>query len=152
MQSLIYRRAAIKDAELLLKWANDPDVRKNSINQSEIPWESHLKWFSNKLSSLNTEIYIFLNDSIPIGQLRLDLQENTWVIDYSIDRNYRGQGFGKLMLKQIIERFPEREFTAIVKIGNTHSSNIFSKLGFEKIEYKESTDLPLYKFVLKERK
>jgi UDP-2,4-diacetamido-2,4,6-trideoxy-beta-L-altropyranose hydrolase len=152
MKDLTHRNADIHDAELLLKWANDFDVRNNAINQAQITWENHLKWFSDKLKNINYEFYIFLLDNIPIGQIRLDLQESYWAIDYSVDKKYRGLGYGKLMVKEIIEKFPERKFLAIVKNGNIQSLSVFRNLNFQEIEFFELEEVCFNKYVLEERR
>lgn len=119
------------DAKLLFDWANEPEVRANSLNSEPIQWDNHLKWFTNKLNS-ESKMYILYDNTIPIGQIRFDFFDDNWVIDYSIDKKYRGKGFGKMMLELAIRNFNQGDILkAIVKKENLSSLKIFQKLGFE---------------------
>jgi len=132
--SLFLRKANKKDAELLFKWANDKAVRKNAINTEKINWENHLKWFKSKLQSNNAHLYILEKNKTPIGQIRIDKLNNYWIIDYSIDKNYRGLGYGKLIVKLLINLNKDKSFIAQVKKENIASISIFEKIGFLKKE------------------
>lgn len=149
--NLMFKLADISHAELLYNWANDPEVRNNAFNQNTIEWNQHLSWFNNKLNSSDSEIYIFYSADQPIGQVRIDYNDDNkqWIIDYSIDQKYRGKGYGFKILKLLIDHFVDRSFTALVKTENVFSSKIFRKLGFELLAEKghEST-ISIEKFVL----
>jgi RimJ/RimL family protein N-acetyltransferase len=128
---LFVRKATIEDAQQYFEWANDVAVRNNSFNKDQINWENHLKWFENKLLSSNTYLFIFYIDDLPVGQVRLDFQEDFWYIDYSIDREYRGKGMGTAMIKTIINKFPSYNIKAQVKKDNVGSLKVFEKTGFK---------------------
>jgi RimJ/RimL family protein N-acetyltransferase len=65
--------------------------------------------------------------------VRFEFENNQWLIDYSIGKSYRGKGFGKLMLKEILNYFKTSEpIIAYVKIENIASAKIFNSLGFQK--------------------
>ncbi len=133
-----FRKAIQPDIKLLFDWANDLDVRQNAINTRLITWESHQNWFQNRLESSTSKIFIFLIDEQPIGQVRFEFEKNQWLIDYSIDKLYRGKGLGKLMLKEILSYFKTSEpIIAYVKIENIASAKIFNSLGFKKNEIVE---------------
>lgn len=133
-----FRKAIEADVKVLFDWANDLDVRQNAINSQLITWEVHEKWFQNRLESSTSKIFIFLIDEQPIGQVRFELEKNQWLIDYSIDKLYRGKGLGKLMLKEILSYFKTREpIIAYVKIENIVSAKIFNSLDFVRKEIVE---------------
>lgn len=128
-----FRKAIEADIKLLFDWANDLEVRQNAINTQLISWEGHQKWFENRVESSTSKIFIFLIYEQPIGQVRFEFEKNQWLIDYSIDNLYRGKGFGKLMLKEILNYFKTSEpIIAYVKIENIASAKIFNSLGFKK--------------------
>lgn len=136
MESNVYlRRAGKEDAELFFKWVNEPVVRANSFNTELIPWENHQKWFEKVLADGGVRIYVLMQDNLPVGQVRLSFEDNKWQISYSIASAYRGQGYGKLILQLaenelvITGRAGEKLF-AEVKIHNTASQRIFSRLGY----------------------
>jgi RimJ/RimL family protein N-acetyltransferase len=143
-----YRTALINDIEILFKWANEEGVRNNALNKSPIKWEQHVKWFNEKLLNRNTVIWIFLLNNIPIGQIRLDYTENEWVIDYSVDKYFRGKGFGSKMISEIINKNKYIPLVGIVKKENVASRRIFEKLKFIKVENNtsEGNILNKYKF------
>lgn len=131
IQFLRMRPAQLKDAKLLFQWANDPTVRQNALNQKEILWKEHLKWFEKKLNSEHSNIYIYSLNDAPVGQVRLDKVRDRWEIDYSVQNSYRGMGLGKLMLKKVLELKQYRPLHAIVKPENISSSKTFEQLNFD---------------------
>lgn len=130
---LYLREAVIKNAELLFNWANEINVRRNSISQEPITWENHLKWFSKKLNDSDTKILILVSGDKFLGQIRIDLIDSYWNIDYSIDNQFRGKGLGKEIVKLLINKFESYQFKATVKKQNIASKKIFANLGFKKL-------------------
>ena len=133
------RRAVIQDDKLLFAWANDIDVRKNAFEQHEITWEEHIQWFQRKLSARDCYIYIASVNDRPVGQIRLDIEDNRALIDYSVDAASRGLGYGSKMLMQVLvlPGLPIDFFLACVKEGNTASAKVFEKCGFQKSARKQ---------------
>lgn len=128
------RDASKDDALLLFEWVNDKDVRLNSIDQDNVIWENHLKWFEKKLNSKDTFIYILTDGKINYGQIRIDNDNHWWTIDYSIDVNYRGKGFGSLIVNLLIEKYKIFNFKAFVKKSNLSSIHVFVKLNFNEVK------------------
>nr|WP_294859562.1 GNAT family N-acetyltransferase [uncultured Fluviicola sp.] len=129
------RRVNDEDALLLFDWANDPEVRNNAFNSDPIDWENHLKWFRGKLNNENSRIYILLDQSIPVGQIRFDREKDNWLIDYSISSSNRGKGFGKKIVSLALEEFgPETRLIAKVKPENAASLQVFKSNGFDLFE------------------
>jgi len=120
------------DFSLLLNWRNDEQVLKNSFDSNIIDEEEHRVWFNFKLSDTNTKVFIFeTKQNKPIGQVRLEKENDQWLIDYSVDSNFRGIGLGFLILNKVINFFGNEKFIAKVKSENTASIKTFEKLGFE---------------------
>lgn len=150
------REVVAGDERLLFDWANDEAVRVNAINSEKIIWEVHKKWFQNKLSDKNiTQIYIVENgDGHLIGQIRFDRQVDEAVIDYSIDKNFRGKGYGASILeygeRKIKKVWPDIErLVGVVKPENLVSRKCFKKAGFT--EKKEKNLLKFIKDMTNER-
>lgn len=142
---LSLREADIKDAELLFNWANEINVRTNSINQEPIIWENHLKWFSKKLNDSETKILILISEDKLLGQIRIDLVDSYWNIDYSIDNQFRGKGLGKEIVKLVLNKYEDYKFKATVKKQNKASIKVFANLGFQK-EQIESDVFDYFKY------
>lgn len=134
MATIFLREAQSGDAELLFSWANDIDVRRNAFSQHEITWEEHVQWFKRKLNDKDCHIYIAQTDSVPVGQIRLDIEGGKARIDYSVAAQRRGQGIGKEMLRQaeLIPDLGVSGFLAQVKTGNDASAAAFAACGFHR--------------------
>jgi RimJ/RimL family protein N-acetyltransferase len=130
--NFILRKAELNDIQLLFTWANDSEVRLQAFHQEPIVWEKHEAWFTRKMASPDTEIYILEKDSIPVGQIRFDFDalENGWVIDYSVEHGSRGKGIGKLLVSSGISMLNKKPVIALVKNANLPSAKIFEQLDF----------------------
>ena len=133
------RSASKADLDMYFEWANDTNVRANAIAKNRIEKKNHIKWFNSKLENENCFMYVIQADREPIGQIRFDVENSEAIIDYSVSANYRGKGYGKLLLMEGMnllknEAIPFTIFKAIVKKDNIASNTVFHKLGFEKIE------------------
>ena len=124
------RNATLEDAQLLFGWVNDPKVREMSINSNMIYWQGHLNWLIKKLESQTCKIFILEQNDIPVGQIRFEYFNEEWGIDYSIGKQYRGQGLGQVILELSIPFFCNYIIRAIVKQDNLPSNKIFKNLGF----------------------
>jgi len=130
------RKPRQEDCKLLWKWVNDPMVRQSAFNSKQITWKEHKAWFSNKLNDPQCVQYIALNGyDVSIGQIRFDIRESVAEIDYSIDKDFRGMGLGKMLLKSGIEAFCaeiEKPITiqGRVKKENQPSNRAFKYAGF----------------------
>lgn len=133
IHSLKIRRVLPKDSSLLLTWRNEKKVRENAFNSKKIDVSSHLDWFKEKISNSKTKMYILeTHKGSPIGQVRFEKYNDQWEIDYSIDKNYRNLGFGKIILEKGIKKFKNATFIAKVKNDNIASKRTFELLGFKK--------------------
>lgn len=130
------RKAQENDCELLWRWANDPKVREAAFNSENIAWEDHQAWFSDKQNDPDCIQYIALNShDVPIGQIRFDIKDSVAEIDYSVDKEFRGMGLGKMLLKRGIELFCAQEknpvtIQGLVKKENEPSNRSFQDAGF----------------------
>ena len=126
------REAGKNDCELLFNWANDFKVRTNSISKDPILWENHEKWFFEKINSDKSKIYILEIAGNPVGQIRFDYQNNSWVIDYSISSEMRGKGLGKILVNMSLPYFKGYNIAAFVHVTNYSSQAVFNQLNFIK--------------------
>lgn len=121
--------------DLLFKWCNDPECRKNSLQTHKITYEEHCAWFKNKMEDKNCYMYIAQIEDQPVGQIRVDVQDNEGRISYSVAKEHRGKGIGREMLS-LIEKQNEvcnmvARFVATVKKDNIGSRRCFEKLGYK---------------------
>jgi UDP-2,4-diacetamido-2,4,6-trideoxy-beta-L-altropyranose hydrolase len=138
------RKAQIEDVDIYFNWVNDEFVRNNSINNKPIPYEDHVNWFGNKIKNSNSLLFIFEENQRSIGQVRFDKENEDLVIDYSIDKDYRGKNLGKVIMRMALDNICTAEISnetksliARVRINNIASARVFESLNFES----ETTEL-----------
>lgn len=116
--------------------SNDTVVRLNSINKEHIEWESHVRWFNEKLNSKDTVFYILEYDGDFAGYCRLDKdrEKNFWVITIHLVSKYRNKGFGAFFISHVCKNNSDKNIIAYIKYGNLASYKLFinSKFVFKK--------------------
>lgn len=133
-KNIFLRKAQKDDVLMLFCWVNDPVVRQSAFCTDDIPLNSHKRWFLQVLDSDKVQIFILQKGDLPIGQVRLELKNNEWIIDYSIDAAWRGHGYGREILKLLEEQMPEGTIlVGEVKDANLASMKIFERLGYVKL-------------------
>ncbi len=130
------RPVSEEDCRLLWEWANDPEVRAASFLSEPIPWEDHIRWFTQKNNDPNCFHFIALDkEDIPVGQVRFDMHGDEAEVSLSVIKERRGHEFGS----SIIEAATERMFLttsvkvvhAYIKPQNKASMDAFRKAGFQ---------------------
>jgi UDP-2,4-diacetamido-2,4,6-trideoxy-beta-L-altropyranose hydrolase len=143
--SIRFRAVNRSDAELLWRWANDPNVRTVSFQSEPIPWETHMHWFEKKLADPNARIFIAETGMRePLGVARFDVVAGIATISVSLDRRFRGRGFGVRVIReatdQILSSPDIRKVSALIKRENQQSIQAFTQAGFRQVE--SSPDAP----------
>jgi RimJ/RimL family protein N-acetyltransferase len=131
------RLALESDAELIWKWANDPETRSASFSTESISWDNHLQWFNDQLGNPNSLILLgFDEEDHPIGLVRFEITEHSCIQSENLNPDFRGQGFGWKLLqtacKIYFTRFNVQEIHGFIKKGNIASSKTAQKAGFQK--------------------
>jgi UDP-2,4-diacetamido-2,4,6-trideoxy-beta-L-altropyranose hydrolase len=129
------RRVSEADLMIIFEWANEKAVRSQSFNIRPISLEEHSQWFKKKLLEDNCYFYILIKKDIPLGQVRFDISDRVSNINYSIDKNFRGMGYGFPLLNIAIQEFKKEclsydSICASVKPDNKPSNKVFINLGF----------------------
>jgi len=133
-----FRFADIKDAKLLFDWRNDKEVVNNSFSGYVDDYVDHEKWVEDKIKDKNVLLFIYEKGSVPIGMIKLEKDSCGIKISYSVDKKYRGLGYGTKII-DIVEKYSKSigsKFYAEVKKDNIASQKIFEKAGYEKFKYK----------------
>lgn len=135
----LYLRAAEEDDMMLLyRWVNDPSVRQSAFQSEAIPLEEHKAWFFAALQNPNIKIFILTDGNEAVGQVRINIEKGEQLIDYSVDGETRGKGYGKTLLR-LLETVCCREKPLVgrVKSNNIVSQCVFESLGYEGILEKD---------------
>ncbi len=139
MNELFLRPITSSDCELLLEWKNEPAARQSAFNTVEVSKENHEKWFSNALNNPDIKIYILESEGKPIGQARINREEDVGIIDYSIDVLYRGKGYGKKIINLLEEEVRKIGFISSLK-AEVKKENVASRHVFISLAYAESEE------------
>jgi UDP-2,4-diacetamido-2,4,6-trideoxy-beta-L-altropyranose hydrolase len=129
------RDATSADAELLWRWANEPETRANSFSGQAISWSDHVDWLSRHLNSPTSRLLVAVDQNdVPIGQARLDVEGQGAILSISVDRGFRHQGLGSaiipLVRKEAARSFGSAWVDALIKPENEASLRAFSSAGF----------------------
>ncbi len=133
------REANTEDERRMWEWANDPEVRAASFTTEPIPWESHVRWFAQKIADTNTLLLIAETvDEGPIGQIRFDVSGPDADIHISLAKVKRGSGLSapavQAALKKLFSNRDCERVHAYVKPENVASIRLFEKAGFKRLE------------------
>jgi UDP-2,4-diacetamido-2,4,6-trideoxy-beta-L-altropyranose hydrolase len=133
-ESLRLRRARAEDASNFFAWLNDPEVRRQSLNSGPVAWSQHRAWYSARLASAASRLFVLEAGDLPVGQVRFDHEGGESRVDYSIDPLFRGRGWAipliRLGMREAAGAW-DGTVRAEVKEGNVASCAVFRKLGFE---------------------
>lgn len=141
-EKLFFRKANKKDAELLLRWRNDPIVRKFSFSQHKINLNEHRAWFKKILKNPRCHLYIILNlANEEIGTVRFDEKDDQAEINIVLAPEFRGRGYGNevilLSSRSFLAAHPEvSKIVAQVKEENIASVRAFLKSGYKEVKKK----------------
>lgn len=130
------RKVTEADIETLFCWVNDETVRENSFDSHSISFDEHTAWFNQMMSDPNEVQYILVMNEEPIGQIRLSFSEDEAEVTYSISKLVRGCGYGKEIIRLVIQQV-KTDYPHILKlIAKVRPSNValyycFYKNGFE---------------------
>ncbi|MGB0486945.1 MAG: GNAT family N-acetyltransferase [Flavobacteriaceae bacterium] len=120
-------------------------LEKNDINQViEIWTNSFSRNFDkpinpNYLSDPNSITIVIAEENIIIGVATLHIIKKLTRIlglieDVAVNENYRGQGTGKKLLKELIKIGNEKNCDKIVLSSSEKNSKFYEKIGFQKNE------------------
>lgn len=136
--TLTLRLATAADARQLWEWRNDPDVRANSFNSEEIPWETHCAWLERKVSSPDCRIWILERGSTPVGEVRYERRDMCAEVSVLIASPFRGQGLGTRILQLsapiACQELGVLKLQGIIKAENQVSLRAFERASFSLME------------------
>jgi ribosomal protein S18 acetylase RimI-like enzyme len=140
--ALSWREAAMGDAPLLWRWANDAETRRSAFAKEPIPYDAHVAWLRARLASALTRLWIFADDQGPVGQVRFDLDGDVADIDIAVAPERRGRGNGRAMLGEAVralraERGAGVRPRAAVLAHNARSLAMFRACGFVTVGVEE---------------
>jgi UDP-2,4-diacetamido-2,4,6-trideoxy-beta-L-altropyranose hydrolase len=135
-----FRSVRTDDAQLLLRWRNDPEVRAVCFQNDTISLEAHRRWLNRSIQSDSTQIQIIEDPAAnPVGQIRLEFEptENLAVISINLVPSLRGRGMGTAFIERVSREAtaarPGLKIIAQIKNTNLASQSSFRKAGYRSI-------------------
>jgi UDP-2,4-diacetamido-2,4,6-trideoxy-beta-L-altropyranose hydrolase len=124
------------DIATLFRWVNDPMVRAMSLKSEDVSLVEHTAWFDSGLNGNDRYIAIVeTQNNIPVGQVRIDVVGKLGLLDYSIDRIFRGNGLSKSLVRKgidlIVSMVDVGVIRAVVKSINVVSQSVLLSVGFK---------------------
>lgn len=150
---LAMRHASASDVMTYFMWVNDSTVRSSAIKSSTIDLMTHINWFRRALAKPDSKLYVLEANRLPVGQVRFERQGDITVIDYSLDQEIRGRGWGRQLIKLGIESLLRDVkgpicLYATVRNGNVMSAAIFERMGFSRSSISDEPDQSCFQLVV----
>jgi UDP-2,4-diacetamido-2,4,6-trideoxy-beta-L-altropyranose hydrolase len=118
-----------------MAWRNDPVAVRFSTTGRTVTAEEHERWFAAiRRAESRTRLWIGEEDGVPVGQVRIDGDDEGGVVSIAVTAERRGRGIGTAMLRALlgeVSRDPATgHLTAVVRPDNAGSLRAFQAAGF----------------------
>lgn len=131
---VVLRPATSADRALLIEWRNDQDVVRYSLSGRPVAAAEHANWLTARLAEPAPRLWIAEEAGEPVGQVRIDLEDETGTVSISVAPARRGRGVGSRMLRALVIEMEAdaavRSLLALVHGENTASLRSFERAGF----------------------
>ncbi len=139
------RKVTDEDAKLIHEWVNDPGVRAVSFRPEPISWETHERWFADRLAAVC--LWFIAQDATgrPIGQIRFDRDGDEATVSIALSPLQRGRGYGAALVRRGTLRAVEagvRVVHAFAKPDNAASIAVFRTAGYVRMGEETVHDQP----------
>ena len=128
------RRATAADSDRLWRWRNDPETRRASFSDAEVPRADHERWLADTLRRGDRRLYVAVEVDTEVGTARLDLDGGDAVVNVTVAPEWRGRGVATALLRALAdEAFTDPgivRLIARVKAANAASRAAFARAGF----------------------
>ena len=138
-EMLSFRNIRFDDAQMLLAWRNDPEVRSVSFHNEPIEIQEHEQWLMKSLG-MSERILLMAEDrqGNPIGKVQIDFtsdQMGSVMIGIVVGLENRSKGIGTVLIEKattalFIAEKNVQQIVAQIKPGNLASEKAFRKAGF----------------------
>lgn len=133
---LTIRPATESDAELLLKWRNDPETLRWSRSHQPVTEPVHRAWLHNSLRDPDRLLFIVESDH-PLGTIRFDREADAWEVSITVAPPDRGKSLSPRLLTLGEGALRAQQGAAKIR-ANIHRDNAASLHLFHDAGYVES--------------
>jgi RimJ/RimL family protein N-acetyltransferase len=140
MAEIELREAQQADVDLLFGWLNTASSLAGKLKTFEpVSYRTHSNWFAVRLSDPDTRIWIASSNNIPVGQVRVQRNDNEeLIVDIYIAESERGNGYGKKLLIQLgalcDSIWKNLPLIAEIRHGNRSSISVFRSANYRPVE------------------
>ncbi len=124
---LVLRPAEFQDWHELMLWRNDPETRKNSMNNEVVSLSDHMKWLQRTLNDPSRELFVAERDGAMVGTVRADHRIDEIELSWTVSPQHRGKGVATEMVRQAVQRYAA--VYATIKSDNKRSIRVAEKAG-----------------------
>jgi spore coat polysaccharide biosynthesis predicted glycosyltransferase SpsG/RimJ/RimL family protein N-acetyltransferase len=132
---LRYRPATTADADLLLAWRNDPEVRAASRSKAVVSATDHEAWLSRTLSDAARTLLVVGDPERPVGSVRFDERPRGAEISVVVAPDRRGAGLGSRMIAEASELYLSSRPAVSRVLAEILDHNRASAAAFERAGY-----------------
>jgi RimJ/RimL family protein N-acetyltransferase len=100
-RALELRPATAGDARYVWAINNHPTVRAQSVRTGDIPWETHETWFGKQLVRTDGRLLVAVEDGVPVGVARFDVEGAEAVVSIAVGVEHRGRGLGRRIVEHV---------------------------------------------------
>lgn len=130
----VARLATTADADLLLKWRNDPQTRGGSRSADPVPRTDHLAWLERAMASDTCQLFVVERAGVPVGTVRFDRRGATdHEVSITVAPEQRGTGAAAAVLaagERALVAGPPVRLVASVRESNEASVRLFARAGY----------------------
>ncbi|WP_300858214.1 GNAT family N-acetyltransferase [uncultured Desulfovibrio sp.] len=129
--------------EFLFHIINDEQVRSMSFESGPVDWETHCRWFAERMEEKNP-FYLGMFQNEPCGYVRFQARRGRWertcrdaVISVALHSRFRGKGLATPLLRaachHVLQTTSIRRIHACVKAENSASLATFRRCHFSEV-------------------
>ena len=131
------RKIKFTDKADVLKWRNNRNTRKNSLNTNTVTLEEHSIWFKKIMDGSGYISFMLEVNDVKAGFVSYQKKSNNeFYTSINLNPDYRGKNLGSKFLnltsKKLIMNGFIGTFNAKIKHGNLSSEKTFNNAGYEK--------------------
>ncbi len=115
---------------MIRDWRNDPDTVRSSGIARPVSDAEHARWFAATLIDPQRRLWVAEENGVPVGQVRVDLDDDAGVFSIVVAPAHRGRGIGQAMLRGALAEV-EREGRATKLAALAREENLASIHAFE---------------------
>jgi L-amino acid N-acyltransferase YncA len=140
------RHARPEDSSFLMEMYNNPDIRKFGSNSCIISHHEHEIWFTERLHSAHSFIYIAFagQDNTPFGYIRFEEKNAVAVLSVAVLPKRQNSGLGLRLITEGCRKLAQETavffIIANVRQDNARSLHVFEKAGFHETGIIHSQD------------